>query len=131
MGKTTSRNIRDKRRQRLSRVPHRALSETRRTYDPSYKGLDCAATGDQQLVVALLGGLAANSKGANHESAAIFSLGPEEDKWKCVGKMPRPRYGHQAVIYQDYIYVIGIRGEKRSDMLETTGHGKAAAKQER
>ncbi|KAH8041448.1 hypothetical protein HPB51_015810 [Rhipicephalus microplus] len=72
-----------------------------------YKGLDCAATGDQQLVIALLGGLAADSKGANLESAAIFSLGPEEDKWKCVGRMPRPRYGHQAVVYHDYIYVVG------------------------
>ncbi|KAL3192408.1 hypothetical protein MRX96_059051 [Rhipicephalus microplus] len=106
-GKMTSRNIRDKRRQRLTRVPHRALSETQRTSDPSYKGLDCAATGDQQLVIALLGGLAADSKGANLESAAIFSLGPEEDKWKCVGRMPRPRYGHQAVVYHDYIYVVG------------------------
>ncbi|XP_075542748.1 uncharacterized protein LOC142576489 [Dermacentor variabilis] len=107
VGKTTSRTDRQKRRRRLSKVPHRARSETPHTSDLTSKALEYAAIGDQQLVVALLGGLAADSKGANLESAAIYSFGPRESKWKCVGRMPKPRYGHRAVIHEDYIYVVG------------------------
>ncbi|XP_077511142.1 uncharacterized protein LOC144121676 [Amblyomma americanum] len=105
-GKSTFRTDREMRRRRLSKVPHRARSETPHTSDVSTKGFEHIAA-DQQLVVAVLGGLAADSKGANLESAAIFSFWPQENKWKCAGRMPKPRYGHQAVIHGEYIYVVG------------------------
>lgn len=105
-GKSAFQTDRDKRRRRLSNVPHRARSDAAHASDLSVRGLE-QNPADRQMVVALFGGLTVDSKGTTPENAAIYSFWPSDNKWKSTGKMPKPRYGHQAVIGAEHIYVVG------------------------
>ncbi|XP_077535639.1 uncharacterized protein LOC144147389 [Haemaphysalis longicornis] len=106
-GKATFQTERDKRRRRLSNVPHRARSVAARASDLSVRGFEQNPADHPQMVVALLGGLTVDTKGTTPESAAIYSFWPSDHKWKSAGEMPKPRYGHQAVIGTEHIYVVG------------------------
>lgn len=106
-GKSAFQTERDKRRRRLSNVPHRARSDAMHASDLSVRGLEQNPADPLQMVVAVLGGLTVDSKGTTPENAAIYSFWPSDKMWKTTGKMPKPRYGHQAVIGTEHIYVVG------------------------
>ncbi|EEC19202.1 Kelch domain-containing protein, putative [Ixodes scapularis] len=97
----------ERRKRNLSKVPHRARSDTVHSSDFNLKALEHGSFAGEEMVVAVLGGLAVDSKGANRESNAIVKYVPKESKWTLSGKLPSKRYGHLAAVTKGYLYIIG------------------------